>query len=349
MKLKIGNFKLSNNRRPIFVAEISGNHCQSLALAKKLLDSAKNAGADFVKLQLYEPKDMTLNTKNNEFIIKDPKSPWYKKTLYEVYKKSCTNKKLFKKVFSYAKKIQLPCFSSIFNLEAVGFLEKLGVPAYKISSFEINHIPLIEKVSKTKKPIIFSTGVASYDEITEAIKICKKNGNKKIIILHCSSEYPAALENCNLNHIKILKRKFKCLVGFSDHTKGLTAPLAAIAKGAVLIEKHFKLNQKKLFIDGDFSITPDEFRNMTLIGKNLIDTYGKKFFSRNKSTNFNAKFKRSIYISKNSKKGEKLSEKNLLIIRSIKGLHPREFNNVLNKRFTQNVKTGTPLHFKHYK
>lgn len=349
MKLKIGNFKLSNNSRPIFVAEISGNHCQSLPLAKKLLDSAKKSGADFAKLQLYEPMDMTLNTINKEFIIKDPKSPWYKKSLYEVYKKSCTHKKFFKKVFSYAKKIKLPCFSSIFNPELVSFLENLGVPAYKISSFEINHIPLIEEVSKTKKPIIFSTGVASYDEIKEAIKICKKNGNKKIIILHCSSEYPAALENCNLNHIMILKKKFKCLVGFSDHTKGLTAPLAAIAKGAVLIEKHYKLNQKKVFIDGDFSMTPEEFKSMTLIGKKLTETFGKKFFSRNKSTNFNAKFKRSIYISKNSKQGEKLSGKNLSIIRSIKGLHPREFNNVLNKRFTKNVKMGIPLQFKHFK
>ncbi len=349
MKLKIGNFKLSNNSRPIFVAEISGNHCQSLYLAKKLLVSAKKAGADFAKLQLYEPMDMTLNTNNKEFIIKDPKSPWYKKSLYQVYKKSCTDKKLFKKIFSYAKKIKLPCFSSIFNPESVSFLEKLGVPAYKISSFEINHIPLIEKVSKTKKPIIFSTGVASYNEISEAIKICKKNGNKKIIILHCSSEYPAILENCNLNHIMILKRKFKCLVGFSDHTKGLTAPLAAITKGAVLIEKHFKLNENKSFIDGDFSVTPEEFNNMTVIGKKLIVTSGKKFFSRNKSTLFNSKFKRSIYISKNSRKGEKLSENNISIIRSIKGLHPREFNNVLNKRFTQNVKMGIPLHFKHFK
>ena len=348
-EIKIGSIKLSEKYKPIFVAEISANHNQSFVLAKKMLNSVKRSGADLLKLQLYEPLDMTLNLKNKEFIIKDTKSPWYKKSLFDLYKKSCTKKDLFIKIYKYAKKIKLPCFTSVFDTDSVEFLEKLKIPAYKISSFEINHIPLIEKVSKTKKPIIFSTGVATYSEIYEAIKICKKNNNNKIILLHCSSEYPAELKNCNLNHIKTLQKKFNCLIGFSDHTLGLAAPLSAISQGAVLIEKHFKLNKKGNYIDKDFSLTSSDFRHMVTIGKSMKDTLGRKTFSRNKSTNYNSKFKRSIYISKDTQKGEKLSEKNISIIRADKGIHPRNYIKVLNKRFTYNLKAGKPLLKKYYK
>lgn len=347
--LKIGNVKLSTKNKPVFVAEISANHNQSISVAKKLLDSAKKSGADFVKLQLYEPLDMTLNVKNKDFVIKDRKSPWYKKSLFKLYEKSCTNKSLFLKIFNYAKSINLKCFTSVFDVGSVDFLEKLNMPAYKISSFEINHIPLIKRVSKTNKPIIFSTGVANYSEIYEAIKVCKKNNNNKIIILHCSSEYPAELKNCNLKHIDVLKKKYKCLVGFSDHTTGITAPLSAIAQGAVLIEKHFKLNNKSNFIDGDFSLTPEEFSSMVSVGKNLHLTLGKKSFASNQSIKFNSKFKRSIYISKNSKKGEKLSKKNISVIRSNKGLHSRNYEKVLKKIFTRNLRAGEPLQKKHFK
>lgn len=343
MELKIDNRKLSSKSRPIFVAEISGNHKQSLVIAKKLIKSAKIAGADFVKFQLYEPLDMTLKSNNQEFVINDPQSPWYKKNLFQLYKKSCTKKFFFKKIFSYAKKIKLPCFTSVFNPDAVDFLEKLDVPAYKISSFEINHIPLIERVSKTKKPIIFSTGVANYSEIYEALKICRKNKNNKIVLLHCSSEYPANLKNCNLNHISILKKKYKCLVGFSDHTLGITASSAAISKGAVLIEKHLKLDSKAHYVDEKFSLTPAAFANMIAEGNKTFDSMGKYFFSKNASINFNLKFKRSIYVSKDSNKGEKITIKNISIIRSNKGLHPRYFQNVLNKRFTRDLKVGMPL------
>lgn len=348
-ELKIGNIKLSAKSRPVFVAEISANHKQSISVAKKLLNAAKKSGADFVKLQLYEPSDMTLNIKNKDFIIKDPKSPWYKKTLFKLYEKSCTKKSLFLKIFNYAKTINLKCFTSVFDVNSVDFLEKLNVPAYKISSFEINHIPLIKKVSQTNKPIIFSTGVANYSEIYEAIKICKKNNNNKIIILHCSSEYPADLKNCNLKHIELLKKKFKCLVGFSDHTTGIIAPLSAISQGAVLIEKHFKLNNKLNFIDGSFSLTPKEFSSMVLIGKKLPFTLGDKSFASNSSVKFNSKFKRSIYISKNTKKGEKLSKKNISVIRSTKGLHPRNYEKVLKKIFTRSLRAGVPLQKKHFK
>ncbi len=342
-KIFIDNYNISKKNKPFFVAEISCNHGGSLLRAKRLIKAAKQSGADAVKFQLFSPDDMVLSSKNDEFVIKDKNSPWYNKTLYDLYSEAFTPKKWFKELFSYAKENKIICFSSVFNHDSVEFLEQLNTPAYKISSFEINHLPLIDKVSKTRKPIILSTGVADYKEIEEAIKVCKKNNNNKIIILKCSSEYPLSLKECNLNNIKYLEDRFNCKVGFSDHTDDLTAPIAAIYKGAVLIEKHFKMSDKDKVLDSKFSITPKEFSKLVKFGKNYIDTFGKKIFKTSKSVNFNKKFKRSIYISKNIYKGDRVSEKNIKIIRSNLGLHPKYYYQILNKSFKKKFSAGTPL------
>ncbi len=341
--LKIRNLEIKKGKIPIFVAEISGNHNQKFSTALKLIKAAKDSGADAVKFQYYDENDMTLNSKNKEFLIKDKKSPWFGKYLFNLYKKSSTPKMWFKKLFQYSNKIGLPCFTSVFNHEAVDFLEKIGNPAYKISSFEINHIPLIERVSKTGKPIILSTGVANDFEINQAVKICKKNKNNKIILLKCSSEYPAKLSESNLNTIHYFKKKYKCFVGLSDHTKGITAPISAYHKGACMIEKHLKLDEKRKVVDADFSLTPKEFHLMTSICKNLKSVEGKFKFVVSKSVKLNSKFKRSIYTSKKVKKGSLVNSKNIVIIRSNKGLHPKYYTKIMNKKFSKNLNVATPL------
>lgn len=341
--LKIKNLKIKEGKIPIFVAEISGNHNQKFSTALKLIKTAKNSGADAVKFQFYDEDDMTLNSKNEEFLIKDKKSPWSGKYLFDLYKKSSTPKTWFKKMFQYSNKIGLPCFTSVFNHKSVDFLEKIGNPAYKISSFEINHIPLIERVAKTGKPIIMSTGVANNIEISEAIKICKKYKNNKIVLLKCSSEYPAKLNESNLNSIPYFKKKYKCFVGLSDHTKGITASISAYHKGACMIEKHLKLEEKRKVVDEDFSLTPNEFYLMTNICKNLKSAEGKHKFKISKSVKLNSQFKRSIYTSKKVIKGSLVNSKNIIIIRSNKGLHPKYYTKIINKKFSKNLNIATPL------
>ena len=343
MKISIKKKIISNFSNPYVVAEMSGNHNQSIRQAFKLIKEAHKSGADAIKIQTYSAESMVLNIAKAEFVIKDKKSPWYGNTLYDLYKKASTPKSWIEKIIKYSNQIGITCFASVFDLETVDYLEKFNIPAYKISSFELNYIPLIEKVAKTKKPIILSTGMANDKEIEEAIKVIHKKNNKQIILLKCTSEYPANLQNCNLEKIEYFKKKFKCLVGYSDHTKGSLAPVVAISKGAVMIEKHFKLSDKVNSVDSKFSLDPVEFKQMVLDCKNAKKILGNFDHKLSKSEIFNKKFRRSIYISKDVKKNQKISDENIKIIRSQKGLHPREYYSILGKKYNRDLSLGKPL------
>jgi pseudaminic acid synthase len=338
-EFKIGSINVGGDSKCIIIAEVSANHNNDYKIIKKLLNSAKKNGADLVKIQSYTAETLTIKSFNKDFLIKK-KNPWNKsKYLWNLYKKAETSEKLTRKAFEYAKKIGIEIFSSPFDIGSVDFLEKLGCPAYKIASPEINHIPLIEKVAKTNKPIILSLGLANLQDIEIALKTIKKNGNNKVILLQCVSSYPARIEEQNINSLKNINKKFKTIVGLSDHTKGYIAPLTAVAIGAKAIEKHFNLSNNKS-VDSFFSTSEKEFKNMVTnirLTESALGN-GKIKISTSGMENYNSR--RSIYVSNNIRIGDKISSKNIKIVRPNYGLHPKYYNYILNKKSKVNLKIG---------
>ena len=246
-------------KKPIFIAEISANHNGSLSNAKKLIKTAKLSGADYVKLQTYEPHTMTIKSKKKYFKIND--GLWKGKTLWDLYDKAKTPFSWQKKLFDYSRKIKIKCFSTPFDETAVDLLEKLKTPMYKISSFEMNDLNLVKKIAKTKKPVIISTGLANLEEIELTVKTARQNGSKDITLLYCVSNYPSLIENFSMNNIKILKEKFKCKVGLSDHSTDDLVMVSAVAAGAEVIEKHIALENQKRGFDIKFSIKGKKIKN----------------------------------------------------------------------------------------
>jgi len=344
-KIKINNRIISEKKEPFIVAEMSGNHNLSLSRAFKIIDKAAMAGVDAIKLQTYTPDTITIKSNRKEFLIKDKKNLWKNNTLHELYKKGQTPWKWHKKLFSYAKKKKLICFSSPFDETAVDFLEKLGTPAYKIASFENDHYPLLKKVAKTGKPMIISIGLLKLKELKDIIKFIKKNGCKNFALLKCTSTYPANYYDLNLKTILDLKKRFKCPVGFSDHSKGTSAALTAISFGACIIEKHFTLDQNDEGVDSKFSLTPYELRQLKKDSITAWQSAGKVSYGATKNERTYTKYKRSIYVIKNLKKGETFNSKNLKIIRPNKGLHPKFYDKLLGKKSSKNLKYGTPFKF----
>ena len=297
-KIKIGN------KYPVFlIAEISANHNSSIENAKKLILSASKAGASAVKLQTYTPEEMTINTSKGSFFIKEKSSIWKGQKLFDLYAKGCTPREWHKELFNFAKKNNILLFSTPFSVSAIDFLEKFNPPLYKIASFENNDFELIERAAKTKKPLIISTGMASENHLHKIIRFAKKKGSKKIILLKCTSSYPAPYKDLNLISIKHMKKKFKCEIGFSDHSLGIVPAITSVALGATVIEKHFKINEKGL--DSKFSIGEKEFQNLVDGCKIAKLSYGRKFLGISKSESNSVKYKRSLYLVKNVKKGEK--------------------------------------------
>jgi len=341
--MKILNRKINKNNPPFIIAELSGNHKGSLARALKIIDKAKEAGASAIKLQTFDLNEMTINFKSKDFIINDKSSPWYKKNLYQLYKKAQTPRSWHKKIFKYSKKIGIICFSSVFDLKSLAFLEKLNAPAYKIASFENNHFPLIEKVAATKKPVIISTGMARIDEIKEIVKIFKLKNNNNFALLKCTSSYPTNPKESNIIAIETLNKKFRCEVGLSDHTEGIGASVASIAVGASIIEKHIVLKKNDGSVDEAFSLSPLEFKNLVNEVNNAWLSLGKKYLGPTKNEKNTLKFRRSIYVIKNSKKGDTLSNKNIKIIRPSYGLHPKFFSRLIGKKFKKTVRKGMPF------
>ncbi len=329
---------------PVLIAEISANHCGSIIKAKKLILAAKKNGADLVKLQTYEPRNMTINSSQKDFLIKDGLWKGYK--LWDLYKEAQTPLKWQKELFNYAKKIKIPCFSTPYDDEGVDLLKKLNSKLYKVSSFEMKDSSLVEKICSIGKPVIISTGLANLNEISEVYKVAKKSGCKKLILLYCVSSYPAKNKDFNLNNIDILKKKFKCEIGFSDHSTDNSVAMLAISRGARVIEKHVALEGQKDGLDIEFSIKGKEIRKFkddmlkawTLLGKN-------KFFRTGNELK-NAKFQRSIYVVKNIKKGEKFSTTNIKRIRPGYSLSANRWSYILGKKSKKTYTVGSRINIK---
>lgn len=334
-------YKNTLNKIPFFVAEISANHNGSLIRAKKLIKNAKKYGADAVKLQTYTPDTLTLKSNSPDFKIRG--GLWNGKTLYDLYEKAQTPFEWHKELFDYAKKLKIICFSTPFDNTAVDLLESLNCPFYKVASFEINHIPLIKKIAKTNKPIIISTGMSNLEEIDLAYQAAKKNGAKEIILLYCVSNYPSKISDFNFNNIQILKGRYKCKVGFSDHSTNNKVVAAAISAGAEIIEKHIALENQKKGFDLAFSLKGKEMKSYVNVINETYLMMGKKYFYRNNTEKQNLQFRRSIYSVCDIKTGEKFTEKNIRIVRPGFGVAPIYFEKIINKKSPMNIKSHTSL------
>lgn len=327
-------------KKPFFIAEISSNHNGSIEQAKKLILTAKKFGADAVKLQTYLPETMTIKSRKKDFLMSS--GIWKGKTLWDLYTKAHTPYTWHKELFDFAKKNKITCFSSPFDETAVQLLEKLNCPFYKVASLELTDLPLIETIAKTKKPIIISTGTADLNEISDAYHTAKKYGSK-VALLYCVTVYPAKRKDFNLNNIKILKKKFKCPIGFSDHSIDPNIAGSAIVAGAEIIEKHIALENQKSSLDIKFSIKGKEIKE---IRKKIDESYnllGKEYFFRNQKELGYKKFRRSIYVVQDIKKGEKFTIKNIKRIRPGYGLEPKYYNLLLGRKAKSNFKSGNPL------
>ncbi len=344
--MKIGNIIINKLKVPKLISEISANHGNNLDVAIKLVKEAAKQGSDLIKLQTYTADTITLNSNKSEFIIKDKKSLWRKRKLYDLYSEGETPKEWHFKLFQEAKKFKVKCFTSIFDERDIAFLEKLKVPAYKIASFESTHFPLIEKVIKTKKPLLISTGMNTLKELYELVKLLKKNNCKNFALLKCTSSYPAKSNATNLETISHMKKVFKCEVGFSDHTIGYNAAIGSVHYGATFIEKHICLNNN-IGLDSKFSLKVNkikEFKNEII---KAYEAKGKIFYGVTSEELPSLKYRRSIYSSKEIKKGEKFSINNLKIIRPAYGLEPKYLKKIIGKKSSHNLKFATALKWKH--
>lgn len=325
------------------IAEMSANHCGDIKLAKEIIKTAKEIGADAVKLQTYTADTMTIDCDRPEFKISNPKSLWYGETLYALYQKAYTPWEWQKELKEFADQIGIELFSTPFDKTAVDFLEALNVRYYKIASFEAIDIPLIEYTAAKGKPMIISTGICSKEEIHEAVDACRKAGNNDITLLKCTSSYPAPLENMNILTIPDMIQEFGVKVGLSDHSMHIEPVVAAIALGAKVIEKHFTLDRSLGGADAGFSLNTQEFQEMVQAVRNTEKVLGKIDYSVSEDNRYLA---RSLYVVKDIKQGEVFTEENIRPIRPSNGLPPRYYKEILGKKAEQDIKFGTPLSFK---
>jgi len=339
--MRIGNFNLNKDGTYI-IAELSANHNGNIQNALDTIKAAKEIGANCIKLQTYRADTITLNCKKKDFMI-DGGTLWDGKSLYELYKGACTPWEWHKKLFEYARSLDIDIFSSPFDKEAVDFLEQFNPSAYKIASFEITDYELIRYTASKMKPIIISTGIATIDEIQDAIDICKKAGNNNIVLLKCTSSYPAPLEDANLVMIPNLAQTFGVISGFSDHTLGSTAPIVAVTFGARVIEKHFILDKSIGGADADFSLDKKEFKEMVEAIRDTEKLLGKVDYSIDDKRKHSRRFSRSLYVSKNIKKGEVFTENNIKSVRPGYGMHPKYLKDVLGKVAQKDFEFGDRL------
>lgn len=326
------------------IAELSANHGGSIEIAEETVRAAKRAGADAIKLQTYTADTITLNVKTDDFKISQG-TTWDGQYLYDLYKNASLPWEWHKRLYDLAQEEGLVCFSSPFDKTAVDFLEDLNNPIYKIASFEITDIPLISYIASKGKPIIISTGIATIEDIELAIETCEKAGNSDITILKCTSAYPAAPEDANLLTIPDIQKRFKVKSGLSDHTMGIEAPMIAVALGAKVIEKHFILNKKIGGPDAHFSLDEMEFKKMVDAVRLTEKLMGKVDYTMTTKKKKSREFSRSLFITKDLKKGDQLTQENIRSVRPSFGLHPKHYENILGKRVIKNVKKGTPLSF----
>jgi pseudaminic acid synthase len=328
--------------KPVFiVAEMSGNHNQDINKAFKIIDMAITAGVDAVKLQTYTADTLTINSDKKWFKITN--GPWKGKMLYDLYKTSYTPWKWQKKLKDYAEKKGVLLFSTPFDETAVDFLEKLNVSLYKVASFEAVDFGLLKKIGQTKKPVIISRGMADRKDIEFALKTLRENGSKEIAVLHCISDYPASPKDMNLLTILDLSKRFNVISGLSDHTLGTTISIAAVALGASIIEKHVTFDRSEGGPDAEFSLEPDELKKMVTAIREVEQALGKPTYTVSKSESENKIFRRSLFVVKNIKKGEKFSQKNVRSIRPGYGLKTKFLDKILGKVATSDIEKGTPL------
>jgi len=339
--MRIKNFEINNESQVFIIAELSANHNGSIETAKETIRAAKRSGANCIKFQTYTADTITINSKKDDFLIKG--TIWEGKNLYELYKEAYTPWEWHEELFKVAEEEGLIYFSSPFDKTSVDFLENLNVPAYKIASFEITDIPLIEYVASKGKPIIISTGIATIEDIELALEACKRVGNHEIAILKCTSSYPAPIEEANMIMVKDLKEKYNVITGLSDHTIGSTVPVVATCFGAKIIEKHFILDRSIGGPDASFSMNEHEFKEMVQKIRDAEKAIGIVDYNLTKKQLKGKDFSRSLYIVENIKKGEILTEKNIRSIRPGYGLHPKHLKDILGKNINTDVEKGTRL------
>jgi pseudaminic acid synthase len=343
MAIKILDREIGAHVRPYLIAEVSGNHNQSLERALEIVDAASRAGADAIKLQTYTAETMTLDLHAPGFVIDDPKSLWAGRQLYELYQEAHTPWEWHGTIMERARSHGLHCFSTPFDNTAVDFLESLNVPAYKIASFECTDSPLIHRVARTGKPMIISTGMATVAEIDEAVRAARDAGCAQIVLLKCTSTYPATPEDSNLRTIANMGRTFGCEIGLSDHTMGCGVAVAAVAFGASVIEKHFTLRRADGGVDSAFSLEPEEFGQLRVETERAWQALGRVRYGGTEAEAKSRAFRRSLYIARDMKVGDVLNRENLRIVRPGYGLAPKYFEAMIGKTINQDAKAGTPL------
>jgi len=337
--------KIGPDQPPFIIAEMSGNHNQSLERALEIVEAAAKAGAHALKIQTYTADTMTLDLDNPDFKIEDQESLWKGNTLYQLYQQAYTPWEWHKPIFARARELGMIPFSTPFDETAVDFLEELDVPMYKIASFENNDIPLIKKVASTGKPVIISTGMATVAELDEAVRVAREAGCRDLVLLKCTSTYPASPENTNILTIPHMKDLFNCQVGLSDHTMGVGAAVASIALGATVIEKHFTLSRTDGGVDSAFSMEPDEMTALVVETERAWQALGEVKYGPTEKEKASLKFRRSIYVAKDIKTGEEFTQDNIRIIRPGYGLDPKYYDLILGKTAKQDIKKGTPLNW----
>jgi pseudaminic acid synthase len=339
--MKIGNFILEKHSRVFIIAELSANHNGSIETAIETIRAAKRAGADCIKLQTYTSDTMTIDSDKDDFVIKG--TIWDNQNLYKLYQEAYTPWEWHEQLFKIAEEEGLICFSSPFDKTAVDFLENLNVPAYKIASFEITDIPLIEYVASKGKPIIISTGIAELEDIELAVNTCINAGNNQIALLKCTSSYPAPIEEANMTMVKDLATRFNVISGLSDHTMGATVPIVATALGAKIIEKHFILDRSIGGPDASFSMNEKEFTEMVKSVREAESAIGIVDYKLTTKQQKGKDFSRSLYIVKDIEKGDLLTEENVRSIRPGFGLHPKYYHSILGKKVNKKMEKGDRL------
>lgn len=343
--IKIGKRKIGEGQPVFIVAEISGNHNQNFKRAKELVKSACQCGADAIKLQTYTPDTLTIDSSEKWFQVR-VNPAWKDKTLYELYKEAYTPWEWQPKLKKIANNYGIPLFSTPFDETAVEFLEKMGVPAYKIASFEITDIELLKKVAQTKKPVIISRGMSSLEELKFAVSVLRKNGASQIAVLHCVSSYPADPEEMNLTTIADIKKKLNVVSGLSDHTLTISVAVASAALGASIIEKHFTLKRSDGGPDAGFSLEPEEFKELVKSVREAEKAVGKTQYRSGGKEKENIIFRKSLFIVRDIKRGEEFTRENVRCIRPGYGLAPKFLPKIIGKKSKKIIKRGTPLAWK---
>jgi|TARA_B110000879_G_scaffold209873_1_gene298647 pseudaminic acid synthase len=332
------------NKKCLIIAELSANHGGDIEVAKETIRAAKRSGADAIKMQTYKSSTMTLDCRNDDFKVQGG-TLWDNRYLYELYEEASLPWEWHSELFKTAKEEGLLCFSTPFDISSVDFLEKLKCPIYKIASFEIMDIPLIKYIASKGKPIIMSTGIAKFEDIQLAVETCRLEGNDDITVLKCTSSYPAPIQEANLKMINRFKNDFNVKVGLSDHTEGSFVPILAIAMGATVIEKHFKLNDDIGGPDASFSMNEVEFTKLVSDIRMAESAVGEESYDLSPKQLLGRRFGRSLYVSSDIKRGEVLSKENIQSVRPSLGMHPKHYEEMLGKKVVKNLEKGTRLSF----